>query len=277
LDAEQRRIEARKMELYAAMVENLDHHVGRLIDHLKARGVYDNTLIVFMSDNGAAGSEDFYYTGPFVEYVQAHYDNSYENMGQPDSWISYGPPWAEAGSAPFSRYKTYTLQGGIAAQIIIAGPGVAHQGAISRAYVTVMDLAPTFLEIGGATFPQGGSVRPMEGESMAALLAGKDSTVPQPTMSPPWFMPTARSSAVAAGRSRTWSRPSTSRPSSCSTSRPIPERPRTWRPPISTSTARCSSCGAPSGSASGSCCRGSTRPAAERTRSPLLDGPAIDG
>ena len=179
LDAEQRRIEARKMELYAAMVENLDHHVGRLIDHMKARGVYDNTLIVFMSDNGA-GAEDFYYTGPFVEYVQAHYDNSYENMGQPDSWISYGPQWAEAGSAPFSRYKTYTRQGGIAAQMIIAGPGVAHQGAISRAYVTVMDLAPTFLELGDATYPQGGSVRPMEGESMAALLAGKAATVHAP-------------------------------------------------------------------------------------------------
>jgi arylsulfatase len=98
-------------------------------------------------------------------------------MGKPDSWISYGPQWAEAGSAPFSRYKTYTRQGGIAAQMIIAGSGVAHQGAITRAYVSVMDLAPTFLEIGGASYPQGGSVRPMEGESMAALLAGKDSTV----------------------------------------------------------------------------------------------------
>jgi len=164
------------MELYAAMVENLDHHVGRLLEHLKARGVYRNTLIVFMSDNGA-GSEDFYRTGPFVEYVQAHYDNSYENMGKPDSWISYGPPWAEAGSAPFSRYKTYTRQGGIAAQMIVAGPGVAVRGAINRAYVTVMDLAPTFIEIAGAAYPDDGSVRPMEGESMAALLTGEASTV----------------------------------------------------------------------------------------------------
>lgn len=177
LDAEQRRIEARKMELYAAMVENLDHHVGRLIEHLEARGIYENTLIVFMSDNGAAGSEDFYYTGPFVEYLQAHYDNSYENMGKPDSWISYGAPWAEAGSAPFSRYKTYTRQGGIAAPMIVAGPGVVHRGEISRAYVTVMDLAPTFLELGGATYPDDGPARPMEGESMAALLSGEASRV----------------------------------------------------------------------------------------------------
>ncbi|HSK19657.1 MAG TPA: arylsulfatase [Longimicrobiales bacterium] len=172
LDAEQRRIEARKMELYAAMVENLDHHIGRLIERLKQRGVYDNTLIVFMSDNGAAGSEDFYHTGPFVDYIQSHYDNSYDNMGRPDSWVSYGVPWAQAGSAPFSRYKTYTRQGGIAAQMIIAGPQVAQRGSINRAYATVMDLAPTFLELAGATYPDDGSVRPMEGESMAALLAG---------------------------------------------------------------------------------------------------------
>jgi arylsulfatase A-like enzyme len=176
LAADQRRIEARKMELYAAMVENLDHHVGRVIDRLKARGVYDNTLIVFMSDNGA-GAEDFHDVGPFVEYVRAHYDNSYENMGKPDSWVSYGPQWAEAGSAPFSRYKTYTRQGGIVAHLIIAGPGVAARGSISRAYVTIMDLAPTFLELAGATYPADGSVRPMEGESMVALLSGDAATV----------------------------------------------------------------------------------------------------
>lgn len=180
LDAEQQRVEARKMELYAAMVENLDHHVGRVIEHLKARGVYDNTLIVFMSDNGAAGSEDFYQTGPFVEYIQAHYDNSYENMGKPNSFISYGPPWAEAGSAPFSRYKTYTREGGIRAQMIIAGPGVAARGSMTSAYTTVMDLAPTFLEIAGATYPTDGAVRAMEGESMAALLAGDTESVHAP-------------------------------------------------------------------------------------------------
>ncbi|HEX6133192.1 MAG TPA: arylsulfatase [Longimicrobiales bacterium] len=176
LDAEQRRIEARKMELYAAMVENLDHHIGRVLDRLEERGVYDNTLIVFMSDNGA-GAEDFYHTGPFVEYVQAHYDNSYENMGRPDSWVSYGPQWAQAGAAPFSRYKGYTREGGIAAPLIVAGPMVAQRGSISRAYATVMDLAPTFVELAGATYPDDGSVRPMEGESMAALLAGEASAV----------------------------------------------------------------------------------------------------
>lgn len=176
LDADERRIEARKMELYAAMVENLDFHIGRIIDRLKERGVYHNTLIVFMSDNGAA-SEDFYHAGPFVDYVRAHYDNSYENMGRPGSWVSYGQPWAHAGAAPFSRYKSYTREGGIAAQLIIAGPTIAQRGSVSRAYTTVMDLAPTFLELARVTYPDDGAVRPMEGESMAAHLAGRSPVV----------------------------------------------------------------------------------------------------
>ena len=172
LTAEERLREARKMELYAAMVENLDRHVGRLIDYLKENGLYENTLIVFMSDNGAAG-EDFFYVGPFVEYIQSHYDNSYENMGRPSSFVSYGPPWAEAGSAPFSRYKGYTREGGIVAPMIVSGAGVHRRGEIDAAYLTVMDLAPTFLEIAGGEYPADGSVKPILGESMLAFLQGR--------------------------------------------------------------------------------------------------------
>jgi arylsulfatase A-like enzyme len=172
LTEEQRRREARKMELYAAMVENLDRHVGRLIDHLKATGLYENTLIVFMSDNGAAG-EDFFHVGPFVDYLQEHYDNSFENMGRPTSWVSYGPQWAEAGSAPFSRYKGYTRQGGIQAPMIVSSAGLARRDEIDHSYLTVMDLAPTFLELAGARYPTDGSVRPMLGASMVDLLQGR--------------------------------------------------------------------------------------------------------
>lgn len=172
LTPEERRREARKMELYAAMVENLDHHVGRVIEYLKSNGLYENTLIVVMSDNGAAG-EDFFYVGPFVEYIQAHYDNSYENMGRPSSWVSYGPPWAEAGSAPFSRYKGYTREGGIVAPMIVSGAGVLRRKVIDAAYLTVMDLAPTFLEVAGGEYPADDAVRPMLGESMVAFLQGK--------------------------------------------------------------------------------------------------------
>jgi arylsulfatase len=165
------------MELYAAMIDNLDFHVGRLIASLKEQGLYDNTLIVFMSDNGAAGSDHFDADNASGRYLRAHFDNSYENMGKANSWVTYGDRWAEAGSAPFSRFKNFTREGGIVAAMIAAGPGVASSGTIDSTYLTVMDLAPTFLELGGATYPTDGSVAPMLGESMVEFLAGSEAEV----------------------------------------------------------------------------------------------------
>lgn len=179
LSSEQQRYESRKMELYAAMVDNLDDHVGRLIAYLQESGLYDNTLIIFMSDNGAAG-EDFYngisYAG-YVEYLQENFDNTYDKMGTADSFISYGPQWAEASSAPFQRFKTYSREGGIVAPLVIAGPGVAARGMTDATYLTVMDLAPTFLEIAGAIYPADGTVQPMLGESINQFLAGESARV----------------------------------------------------------------------------------------------------
>jgi len=178
LGPEQRRRESRKMELYAAMVSNLDYHVGRLIGYLKIHDMYDNTLIIFMSDNGAA-AEDFYGDpkwGEYYDYTRAHYDNAFENMGKANSFVAYGAPWAEAGSAPFNRYKGYTREGGITAPMIIAGKGVAASGEKSSAYLTVMDLAPSFLELAGVDYPTGVPMQPMRGESINALLAGKSQT-----------------------------------------------------------------------------------------------------
>jgi len=168
LTPEEQRAEARKMELYAAMVANLDAHVGRLVEHLKARGLYDNTLIVFMGDNGAA-NEDFHATR---RWVRERYDNSYDNMGRATSFVSYGPQWAEAGSAPFSRYKSYTREGGIVAPMIVRGPGIVGAGRKTPAYVTVMDIAPMFLALGGGVYPADGSVRPMLGANFMPILAG---------------------------------------------------------------------------------------------------------
>lgn len=179
LDQDEQRIESREMELYAAMVDNLDDHVGRLVDYLKKNDLYHNTLIVFMSDNGAAGG-DFYNGEPhnqYQEYIREHHDNAYENMGKASSWVSYGPAWAEAGSAPFQRYKGFTREGGIAAPMIVSGMGVAESGEKNAQYLTVMDLAPTFLEIAGVEYPAGGLVQAMRGESINALLAGNSDKV----------------------------------------------------------------------------------------------------
>jgi len=174
LSLDEQRRESRKMELYAAMVDNLDRHVGRLLEALREHGLYEDTIVIVMGDNGAA-AEDFYNGHPHADvqsYLRANYDNAYENMGKPSSFISYGPQWAEAGSAPFSRHKTYAREGGLVAPMIVAARGVQRQGEQTDAYTTVMDLAPTILELGQATYPTDGSVQPMRGETMAPLLTG---------------------------------------------------------------------------------------------------------
>jgi arylsulfatase A-like enzyme len=162
------------MELYAAMLDNLDRNVGRLLDYLRANDLYDDTLIVFMSDNGAAG-EDFFNVGRFRDFLHANYDNSYENMGHASSWVSYGPQWAEAGSAPYKRYKGFTTEGGIVAPMIMAGAGLGPRHGISHEYLTVTDLAPTFLELARARYPI--DKAPMTGESLWPYLSGQSDTI----------------------------------------------------------------------------------------------------
>lgn len=178
LSANEKRIESRKMELYAAMVDNLDEQVGRLIDFLKNEGLYENTVILFMSDNGGAG-EDFYVTKPYADYIAPRYDNRYENMGAPNSFVSYGPPWAMASVAAFSHYKGYATEGGTLAPMIVSGGKLTMKGT-SREFVTVMDIAPTILELAGASYPgtSGTSaIRPMLGHSALPYLQGRSEHV----------------------------------------------------------------------------------------------------
>ncbi len=174
LSADQQKIESRMMEIYAAMIDNLDDHIGRLIDYLKQNDLYDNTLIVFMGDNGAA-AEDFWNRYPYpgyTAYLRANFDNSLDKIGKAGSFASYGAQWAEAGSAPYRWRKSFLHQGGIVAPMIVSGAGVRRSGEIDNSYATVMDIAPTLIEAAGATYPTDGSVRPMVGESMAAFLDG---------------------------------------------------------------------------------------------------------
>ena len=136
----------------------------------------DNTLIVFMSDNGAAG-EDFYNlpdgNGP---YIRSHYDNSYENMGKAGSFVSYGPQWAQAGAAPFKLYKEYSTQGGIVTPLIIAGEAINRKPGIQNIFLNVMDLAPGFIELAQLSYPDyyhNIKLRPMLGESFVPYIRGE--------------------------------------------------------------------------------------------------------
>lgn len=171
--AEQRK-EARKMELYAGMVDNLDENIGRLIKYLKSIGEYENTVIVFMSDNGAA-AEDFYYHETFGPFLREHYSDAYDDMGKPNSFIAYGPQWAEAGSSPFKYYKGFTTEGGITAPMFISGPKVPINGGISNAFATLMDIAPTIYEWANIYYPNqynNKPVSPLLGTSLLPLIKG---------------------------------------------------------------------------------------------------------
>lgn len=172
-------IEARKMELYAGMVDNLDVNIGRIVSYLKQTGQFENTLIVFMSDNGAAAN-DFYYHPYFAKFLTENYTDAYAEMGKKDSFISYGPQWAEASSAPFRYFKGYTTQGGINSPMIISGAHVEHKGTISKTFTSLLDIAPTFYEYAQIDYPStfaGASVYPLKGASMGPLLANKTKQV----------------------------------------------------------------------------------------------------
>jgi arylsulfatase len=181
LTAEERAISARCMEVYAAMVERLDWNVGRVIDYLRSTGELDNTVVLFMSDNGAEGAimEAVPILGPkMVEQIRKHYDNSLDNIGSPNSFVWYGPLWAQAATAPSRLYKAFTTEGGIRVVNFITYPGFVRQQQISTVFSTAMDIAPTLLELAGVIHPslhgdskyQDRVVEGMRGRSLLSYL-----------------------------------------------------------------------------------------------------------
>jgi arylsulfatase A-like enzyme len=184
LTPEQKKQQARKMEIYAAMTENMDFHIGRVLDHLKQSGQLDNTLVVFLSDNGSEATDmDTLIANIFSpeakKWVAANYDRRFENWGRRDSLVDYGPAWAQVGSTPLRFFKTYTAEGGIHSPVIIAGPGIKSAGAINPAVLHVTDLVPTFLELAGAQHPSttDQKLAPLLGKSLVPLLAGSAESV----------------------------------------------------------------------------------------------------
>lgn len=179
----QRKFSARSMEIYASMIENLDQHVGRLIKMLKEKGLYENTLIIFFSDNGANGWTMGAYPQTDEKWVERNSDNRYENIGRRASRIAVGPGWALTSMTPFRMYKGFISEGGVRSPMIVAGPGVSGAGRISRAVTDVRDIAPTILDIAGVAQPKeyrGQAVLPIQGKSMASYLAGETGSVHGP-------------------------------------------------------------------------------------------------
>ena len=148
LSAEKRAAEARAMAAYGGMAEAADAQIGRLIAHLKATGDYDNTIFVFLSDNGAEP------TDPMATWLSrlnswAHYDMSPASQGRRGSLTSIGPGWASAAASPLRGYKFSAGEGGLRVPLIIAWPAnpAFKAGAIAGRLAYVTDIAPTLLAL----------------------------------------------------------------------------------------------------------------------------------
>lgn len=174
----------RAMEVFAAMVECIDTNVGKVVDYLEVTGQLDNTFVCFMSDNGAEGAAYEAYPivqGNMMTHLKKYYNNSLDNLGNFDSFIWYGPQWAQASTAPSRLYKAFTTEGGIRVPFVAKMPTgfefPVEKGGISHKFATVMDLAPTILEMAGVQHPapiyQGREVVSMRGKSMVPWMQGK--------------------------------------------------------------------------------------------------------
>lgn len=177
--AEEQRLEARRMQVYAAMIDQMDEEIGRVIDQLRDSGELDNTLIVFTSDNGATSG---WQPPVFVDYGTGSVDNSFDNLGQPGSYMTPGNGWAWVSGAPFKMYKDRPEEGGHSVPAIAVLPGTIAQGSRSDAYSGVRDLLPTFLDLAGSplpeTAPNGEPSLPLDGLSILPVLSGEQTDSP---------------------------------------------------------------------------------------------------
>jgi arylsulfatase len=179
LSGAERALSARAMEVYAAMVDRIDQNVGRVVEWLKRAGKFDDTVVIFLSDNGAEGAvvEAMPIIGPFFsKLIAQHCDNSLANAGRRGSYIWYGPRWAQAATAPSRLVKTYTTEGGIRVPAFVRYPGGLRSGEIGSVFSTAMDIAPTLLDLAGVQHPyphyRSRSIVQMRGRSMRGWIEG---------------------------------------------------------------------------------------------------------
>lgn len=184
LTSDQQRHHARRMEVYAGMVDAMDMHIGRLMDYLKSTGEYDNTVFVFTSDNGAEGSNMILPNGssPLDAWFDAvGYNADYETLGERNSWNAIGPSNATIAASPLTYYKFHANEGGLRVPLVMAGPGIERRGQLTDEFVFVTDLMPTLLGLAGVD-SHGGSwlgreIEPIIGTDFSAFLAGDPSPV----------------------------------------------------------------------------------------------------
>ncbi|WP_026965885.1 arylsulfatase [Algoriphagus terrigena] len=155
-----RNVEEQKMGVYAAMIDRMDQKIGEIIQKLRTQGRLDNTVFIFLSDNGAS-----------AEVVNIPGDGKIGTVGQ---WTSLGQDWANVGNTPLRFYKNYSFEGGIKTPLIISWPkGLGHQNEINSFPAHLIDILPTLAELAGADYPlefKGSPVLPAEGESLLPAI-----------------------------------------------------------------------------------------------------------
>ncbi|NQY09143.1 MAG: arylsulfatase [Flavobacteriales bacterium] len=155
-----------RMAVYAAMIDRVDQNIGKLITSLKNQGLFENTLILFMSDNGACAEGKTLGTGIIVDIEKRNLE-TYNN---------YGAGWANVSNTPFRLYKHFTHEGGSATPFIMHWPkGIKNQSKWYRGPAQMIDVVPTLLEVCGVEYPntyQGNNLYPLRGISLAPSFSG---------------------------------------------------------------------------------------------------------
>ncbi len=167
--------QSRKMEIYAAMLEYTDYSIGRIIETLKASGRHENTLFIVMSDNGSNPKEPHFYPGNSIEQIASDYNNSFENYGKKDSFISLGKSWAEVCSTPLRDYKLVMSEGGINTPLIISGAGINEPKVDKTSLIHITDIMPTLLDITATEYSiEGKNLAPLYGRSIGKEPRSED-------------------------------------------------------------------------------------------------------
>ncbi len=191
LSADERRLFARQMEVYAAFLSHTDHHIGRLLDFCEKVSLLENTLIIFLSDNGASGEGGANGLASEMSFFNLSPETLEEMLERIDEWGSpsthphYATGWACAGNTPNRWYKQMVHEGGTRDPLIIHWPArISDAGAVRSQFHHVVDVVPTVLEIIGIEMPswvKGYEQMPLEGESMAYTLTEADTPTPKKT------------------------------------------------------------------------------------------------
>ncbi|MBK8629464.1 MAG: arylsulfatase [Sphingomonadales bacterium] len=178
LTPEERTQRAGAMAAYGAMATAMDRDVGRLIDHLKSTGAYENTIFVFLSDNGAEATDPMAAGGITTFNTKWLYDQSVAQQGRPGSLTAIGADFASAASSPLRGYKFTASEGGLRVPMIMAWPGnpAVRAGAVAQGFAHVTDMAPTLLALAGVPKQagqfSGRAVEPMIGSDLSPMLTG---------------------------------------------------------------------------------------------------------